>query len=811
MRRATGLLTLTVAVFAAAPAAAETRTFAIAKAVQRADCALQRVQGAGTQTLTYTAPVTGALTFALHGGDASDWDLTVFDRASGRRLAGAGAWGADEVAQVIASAGQQLDVQACRVSGRTRALTLDVATAKLPKPQTGGQPVRQSLIHIKTRSASERKLVGSLGLDLGHDETRSGVSAVIRDARELDVLRKLGITFETKIADLAVQDRKDRAADAVYAAKMRQAGGSALPTGRTTYRQLEDYYAELKKLAQEHPAIVRPVTLPKKSFQGREQTGVEISSNVYATDDQKPVSFIMGMHHAREWPAAEVPLEFAYYLVQGYGTDKVITDFLNRTRVVIVPLINPDGFLASRTSFSIADTLDPTGVFKTVEGVGLGGILAYRRKNCRGASPSPATPCILQYGVDPNRNYGFNWGGLGASTDPTAQTYRGPSPWSESETQSVHEYSQVRDVTTLLTIHNVAALVLRPPGTSAEGTAPDEPALKALGDAMGADTGYTSQYGYQLYDTSGTTEDWNYGAAGTFGYTIEIGPEGGDFHMPYQVGVVDEWTGTGNHKGKGLRQALLRMVEAATDAKQFSTLAGRAAPGRTLRIKRTFKTSTSRVCTIAQLLPISLPDPIGGATDCIAPTDPILIDDKLEYTTKVPANGNFSWLVTPSSAPFMHKAGKDTEWTLTCEDDAGTVYETKQVKIWRGETQTFTLPCGGKLVPLGGAPRSRITRKSLRATRRGLQLAGTSVDAARVEVAVGRRVGSRCRFVRRNGSFTQARRCTSGVFMRASGKATWTLVIKRRLPAGRYIVWARGVDAAGKHERRHNPVAFRIR
>jgi hypothetical protein len=795
MGRATGLLTIFAALAVAGPASA----FTVPRAVERADCALRQVSGAGVQTQSYTASADSALTFTLRAA-SGDWDLAVFDRASGRRLGGSGAWRADEVVQVFATAGQRLALQACRVSGRARTASLDVASAALPKAAGGGASLRQSLIHITTRSAAERKLVGSLGLDLGHDETRTGVSAVIRDARELDVLRKLGIRFETTVADLAARDRADRAADRAYTAKTRQAGGSPLPTGRTQYRLLEDYYAELKKLAQEHPAIVRPVTLPKKTFQGREQAGVEISSDVNAGDDQKPVSFIMGLHHAREWPAAETPMEFAHYLAEGYGSDRVITDLLNRTRVVIVPIINPDGFVASRTSFSIADTLDPTGLFATVEGVGLGGILAYRRKNCHGLSPSPATPCILQYGVDPNRNYGFNWGGLGASTDPTSQSYRGSAPWSEFETQSVHEYSQVRDVTTLLTVHNVAALVLRPPGTSGEGTAPDEPALKALGDAMGADTGYTSQYGYQLYDTSGTTEDWNYGAAGTYGYTIEMGPENGDFHMPYQVGVVDEWTGTGNRKGRGLRQAMLRMVEAATDASQFSTLSGRAAPGRTLRLKRAFKTSTSRVCTLAQVLPISVA-PLGELTDCVAPTDPILIDDKLEYTTKVPANGNFSWLVTPSSAPFMHKAGKDTEWTLTCEDDAGTVHETKQVKIWRGETQTFTLPCGGKLVPLRQAPRSRITRKSLRATRRGLQLAGTSVDAARVEVAVGRR----------DGSFTKARRCTSGVFLRASGKATWTLVVKRRLPAGRYVVWARGVDAAGKPEARHTPVGFRVR
>ena len=102
-------------------------------------------------------------------------------------------------------------------------------------------------------------------------------------------------------------------------------------------------------------------------------------------------------------------------------------------------------------------------------------------------------------------------------------------------------------MTTLITLHNVAALVLRPPGTSAAGLAPDEAGLKALGDAMGTAAGYTSEFGYQLYDTAGTTEDDSYAATGGYGYTIEMGPPDGDFHMPYQTGVVDEWTGNNAH------------------------------------------------------------------------------------------------------------------------------------------------------------------------------------------------------------------------------------------------------------------------
>ena len=83
--------------------------------------------------------------------------------------------------------------------------------------------------------------------------------------------------------------------------------------------------------------------------------------------------------------------------------------------------------------------------------------------------------------------------------------------------------------------------------------------MKALGDAMADATGYTSQYGFELYDTSGTTDDYTYAAQGGYAYTIEIGPQGGQFHMPYETGVVDQWTGTPGtpSEGKGLREALL--------------------------------------------------------------------------------------------------------------------------------------------------------------------------------------------------------------------------------------------------------------
>ena len=58
---------------------------------------------------------------------------------------------------------------------------------------------------------------------------------------------------------------------------------------------------------------------------------------------------------------------------------------------------------------------------------------------------------------------------------------------------------------------------------------------------MAGENGYANQYGYELYDTTGTTEDWTLLATGGLGYTFEIGDLG--FHPPFAE-TVAEWNGT---------------------------------------------------------------------------------------------------------------------------------------------------------------------------------------------------------------------------------------------------------------------------
>ena len=658
-------------------------------------------RGAGTRRTTYTAPMSGFATVRLRAA-RGDWDLALFD-STGRRLAGSMAFGAREVAQSWVRSGDRVTIQACHRSGRAKraVASITLADVDLPASAVAGKP---QLVQVDYDNGSDLERIEKLGLDLTHQVHNGKADVIVANDAQRALLVKNGFDVQTEIADLGEHFRRSRNADLRYTSRM-AAAGSPLPSGRTSYRVLTDYQAEMKALSDAHPDFIKPMTLPKTSYQGRPLDGLEFAKDVRASDeDGRPVFLLVALHHAREWPSAEAAMEFMTMLANGYGSDARITSLLTKARVVVVPMINPDGFVSSRGfPADPADILggggDHAGVgvdpntddpcdgspnpgvpadvcadlkscFLTgdevceadlylVEGISPpGGIFSYRRKNCAGGIPNPAAPCEAQYGVDPNRNYGQFWGGPGSDADPTSQSYRGPSQWSEQETQAVHEYSQSRQVTTIITLHNVAALVLRPPGTSTQGQAPDEARMKQIGDAMADATGYTSQFGFQLYDTAGTTEDWNYAAAGTYGYTIEIGPPGGEFHMPYETGVVKEWTGESEHGGGrgGLAKALMIGAESAANPADHSIITGATAAGRVLRVRKDFKTSTWGESFCKFEVPLLLFNiPASDGPRCVEQGEPSEIDDFLESTMTVPASGRVEWHVTPSTRPFMTK------------------------------------------------------------------------------------------------------------------------------------------------------------
>jgi hypothetical protein len=656
MRRSLILIVMSLAV---APAAQAEPNFSklptvvrslTARAAVARDCSATTGAAArrGVSVSRYVAPMAGYVTARLRAASTSDWDLVARDHASRRELASSQSFGSDELVQTWTGAGQRIDFIACRRHGASRTARLSISFVDVAPP---AEQQTVSLVRVRGDEAKIQQL-DAAGLDVTEEQGQGFADVLVAGAAQRALLAKSGLSATTRVADMTAFGAKSDRADARAAA----AGRSSLPSGRTTYRTYDDIQTELKQLVEQHPDSVRPVTIGK-TFQGREIQGVEIADDVNANDG-RPVFFLMGEHHAREWPSEEAAMEYAQMLVK-QASDPRIAALRANERTVIVPVVNVDGFISTRQDSAVdPNDNNPAGQDPNVhlgESVAPpGGILAYRRKNCDGEFPDPSVPCELQWGVDNNRNYGNLWGGPGASQDPTSQSFHGPGPRSEPETQAVWNYVRTHQVTTLITLHNVAALVLRPPGLHDGGKAPDEARMKEIGDAMGAATGYTSEYGFELYDTAGTTEDDTYTATGGYGYTIEIGPKDGMFHMPYQQGFIDQWEhGDAAPGSGGLREALLIAGEAAANPGDHAVISGHAPPGATIRLTKVFDTKTSPYCDMG-VNPVvtvtAVPEPLacpGGRKD------PQTLHDTLDSTTVVPDSGAFEWHVNQSTRPFV--------------------------------------------------------------------------------------------------------------------------------------------------------------
>ena len=489
------------------------------------------------------------------------------------------------------------------------ALALLGAALTAPSAAQGGVAVvadvfAPQLVTVDTPTRADKARLQALGLDLTEHAGHDYVEVVLHTLADREALGAAGFTWDVRIPDLLRREAEINRLDDLFAATRLR---TALPSGRDSYRSLADYNAEMKALAAANPGLVKLLTLPEPTLDGRTVLGVEIARNVDARDG-RPTFAMFGVHHAREWPSGEHAMEFAVDLVNGARAgDPRISGLLERGRMVVVPVVNPDGFHLSFTDGQIVD-------LREVDGGGTATILgtpgnAYKRKNCRvvDGQDTPDGTCALfsatspggyLVGTDLNRNYGGLWGGPGASDLFADPTYRGEGPFSEPETRNVRQLISSRQVTMMISNHTFSNLVLRPNGVNPTtigpdglpvGDAPDEHAMKELGARMTAQNGYANIHGWELYDTTGTTEDWSYNATGGYGYTFEIGPN--EFHPPFAQ-VVDEYLGAGAYAGKGNREAYLVAFEEAVDRSSHALITGKAPAGATLRLRKEFSTPT---------------------------------------------------------------------------------------------------------------------------------------------------------------------------------------------------------------------------
>src|SRR3954447_16277609 len=279
---------------AAASAASTLDTVLRAPASQVRTCHDRAVSGTDSvAATTYTAPASGLLTVRTSGG--GDYDVAALDRRTGRVAAAAASPSSDELAQGFVAKGEELRLQVCHFGGPASPVHVEASTMAIRSPAGTG---KVQVVRVNAATPADRNELLALGFGPAEGADEGHIDLVLYGDSDVAKLRRAGFTWTTLVADAARLERLNARKDAAFAARTQ---ASAFPSGRTSYRELADYEAEMKTLAQKNPGLVKLIELPVKSLEGRTILGVEVTNNVNV-DDGKPVFAQIGVHHAREWP-----------------------------------------------------------------------------------------------------------------------------------------------------------------------------------------------------------------------------------------------------------------------------------------------------------------------------------------------------------------------------------------------------------------------------------------------------------------------------------------------------------------------------
>lgn len=338
-------------------------------------------------------------------------------------------------------------------------------------------------VTIKAGNASERTRIATIGMSI--EEIDGGLVRGVASQEIIELLAREGLTI----------------ADKTPLYKMRP---EDFPEQDGAYHNYGEAQSALADLAAAHPDIVSLFPIGK-SVEGRDITAVRFHMK---SDDgkTKPGIAFLGAHHAREHLSTEIPLLLAQWLGDNRETPEV-RRLLETRDVYVIPMINPDG-----VEYDIA-----TGRYR------------WQRKNMRKNGNGTV-------GVDLNRNYDFRWGGEGASGNPGASTYRGPSAFSEPESQAVRDFlTSHKNIRIVVSYHTFSELILYPWGGLREPLSDGRAlgAFKAMADTMAGWTGYRPMQSSGLYVATGDTCDWAWNELKMFCFTFELTPKsrwGGGFY-----------------------------------------------------------------------------------------------------------------------------------------------------------------------------------------------------------------------------------------------------------------------------------------
>jgi carboxypeptidase T len=371
-------------------------------------------------------------------------------------------------------------------------------------------------LRIYTNDAGLVKLT-TLGIETDHGDYRKNVWFVSDFSQaEIAKIQNAGFRYEVLIDD--VKHHYAHQSPGVSAHRSAAAGTcvSGIPVYQTPsnfslgsmggYFTYQEMIANLDSMASKYPNLITvKQAIPfGTTVEGQPVYYVKISDNANV-DETEPEVLYSAVHHAREPGGMSQLIFYMWYLLENYNSDAKISGLVNGTEMFFITCLNPDGYQYNELN-------DPAG----------GGMWRKnRRDNLDGT-----------FGIDLNRNYGYNWGfdDDGSSPFTGDETYRGTVPFSEPETQLMRDFVNSRSFRIALNYHTFGNLLIYPWGYDYSIYTPDSALFANYGNLLTTYNGYTYGTADQTvgYIVNGSSDDWMYGEQSAKPKIFAMTPECGD-------------------------------------------------------------------------------------------------------------------------------------------------------------------------------------------------------------------------------------------------------------------------------------------
>lgn len=288
-----------------------------------------------------------------------------------------------------------------------------------------------------------------------------------------------------------------------------------LPEFYKTYDEVMDSLFELETL---HPDIIDVFEIGTTIYDSLPIYAVKISNNVQQNRDV-PRVLVVGVIHGEEIMMVELVLRVVSEFANNNYSPWTI--YKAQSELFFIPVMNVEGYNV------VLDEIDVSYRKNKRDNVGDG---LFRYMSGWGGDSS---------GVDPNRNFDFNWVHgdtlFQEGSEERYDYYRGPSPLSEPINQAVRNLAEEEDFVLGIIYHqsrtgNLSERVIYPwnwkdSGVQTGKTAPDFNVINDIGvrlaskiDRLGVSGTYEPN---ASASKNGNAQDWFYAKWGCFQYTIE--------------------------------------------------------------------------------------------------------------------------------------------------------------------------------------------------------------------------------------------------------------------------------------------------